>query len=217
MNSPFDFFDKIYCINLPTDNDRWSSVSTQFDKVNILDRVEQIYVTPLDQKITSSKLKYPRGEIGVSLSQLKIIVHAISSNINNVLIFEDDFKFTENTLINLNNSIYELPINWNIFFLGGTPVNKLTKYSNNLYKTNEFYGAYAYALNKPSLLTLYDYAMDRISVRPYDSFTSDLSVNSGNGYVMIDPVCWPVSGNSTIRNGYRDYDCYIRDKWIQNT
>ena len=41
MKNPFDYFDKIFCINLDSRPDRWESVQKEFDKVGILDRVER--------------------------------------------------------------------------------------------------------------------------------------------------------------------------------
>ena len=32
-NNPFDYFDKIFCINLDSRPDRWKQVQTEFDKV----------------------------------------------------------------------------------------------------------------------------------------------------------------------------------------
>ena len=39
--NPFDYFDKIFCINLDSRPDRWEQVQKEFDKVGILDRVER--------------------------------------------------------------------------------------------------------------------------------------------------------------------------------
>ncbi len=41
MKNPFDYFDKIFCINLDSRPDRWKQVQKEFDKVGILDRVER--------------------------------------------------------------------------------------------------------------------------------------------------------------------------------
>ena len=38
----FDYFDKIFCINLDSRPDRWELAQSEFDKVGILDRVERV-------------------------------------------------------------------------------------------------------------------------------------------------------------------------------
>lgn len=39
MKNPFDYFDKIYCINLDSRTDRWERTQTEFEKVGIENRV----------------------------------------------------------------------------------------------------------------------------------------------------------------------------------
>lgn len=212
MKSPFDFFDKIYCINLPKSTDRWSKAQTQFSKVGIADRVEKIWAEPPHDKIFVPTLKFPKGEMGVSLSQTKVLVHAIASQATNVLIFEDDVVFTDDAIDRLNEFMMELPSDWDIMFLGGNPFQPMQRVSDKVLKTTGFTCAFAYALPQKSLLKLYDSAINNISQRPYDIFTSQLSSN-GNGYTLNLPICWQAAGNSVIRNAHRDYQNYLEGQW----
>jgi len=48
MKNPFDFFNKIYCINLDRRSDRWEKVSKEFESIEIYDRVERFSAFELD-------------------------------------------------------------------------------------------------------------------------------------------------------------------------
>ena len=212
MKSPFDFFDKIYCINLPNDTDRWAHAVIQFEKIGILDRVEKIYATPPHKDINVPSLKFPRGEMGVSLSQNKVIMNALISGANNVLIFEDDIVFEADTINKLETALAELPEDWDILFFGGNPVEGMSKYSSTLNKTKVFYGAFAYALTRQSMLKIINQFFDKLTIMPYDGLTSNISLE-GNGYVINTPICWPHPGESVIRKAYRDYTNFLKNQW----
>lgn len=216
MASPFDFFDEIYCISLPGNVTRWQKCINQFRYYNILDRVKRIHVTPPHPDITVPTLKFPRGEIGVSLSQCKALVHAAAHQAKNVLIFEDDVVFEDGCLERLAKSIQELPEDWDIFFLGGNPDRKMEEYSENLLRTKQFVCAFAYAINGPNILKLYNEVMDNISLRPYDIFTSDMSLY-GKGYAVNPPICWQDEGHSFIRDAYRNYKPHLTQQWNKNS
>ena len=63
QNSPFDYFDAIYCINLDYRRDRWNEVKIEFEEMGILDRV-----------IRFSAIRTPEnGHLGCFLSHRAII------------------------------------------------------------------------------------------------------------------------------------------------
>jgi GR25 family glycosyltransferase involved in LPS biosynthesis len=214
MNNPFDFFDKIYCINLPDSKLRWSNAITEFQKINIHDRVEKIWVDRPYKDINIPTLKFPRGELGVSLSQTKALVHAIRNNANNVLIFEDDVTFESNTIEVLTNALAELPSDWELFFLGGNPVAPMQNYSNTLFKVSKILCAHAYAVNKSIMLKLYDEMMDKLTWQPYDGVTSMLA-EQGHGYITNPPICQTKEGQSEIRNAFRSYTEILKSNWVK--
>ncbi len=83
----FDYFDAIYCINLDRRTDRWEAVQKEFDKVGILDRV-----------VRFSAIETPEnGAIWCLLSHRSIIQKAQKMGWKNVLVFEDDVSFMQNT------------------------------------------------------------------------------------------------------------------------
>lgn len=212
----FDYFDKIYCINLPDSEDRKELATEEFRKVGIDDRVEFIYATPPHESTKCTPLKFPKGEIGVSLSQIKAVVHAIDANANNVLIFEDDFTFIDSELKRIKSCIQELPEDWDVFFLGGHPIAQMMPFSMNLLKTRMFVQANAYAINSHKFVELYDMVMDNLTIHPYDWCTGKMAAH-GKGYTASPPICVQRAGDSIIRGGYRSYTKKVPQHWREYT
>ena len=139
MNNPFEFFSKIYCINLDSRTDRWEHAKEEFSKINILDKVERF-----------SAIKHDDGRIGVIKSNLEILKIAKANNYDNVLIFEDDVLFINNPIEVLTKSIEDLKKikNWSLFYLGANTHNPLTKVTDNLYVLKNAYAAHSFCYNK---------------------------------------------------------------------
>jgi GR25 family glycosyltransferase involved in LPS biosynthesis len=118
MRNPFDYFDKIYCINLDSRPDRWEQAKSEFEKVEILDRVERFsacvgkaevngsvgprarHLGVDDDQIVDGELNRDNRTLwrqldGVTLSMLTCIKNAKDLGCDNVLIFEDDVEFVQ--------------------------------------------------------------------------------------------------------------------------
>ena len=54
MKTPFNFFDKIYCINLEERTDRWEECLSEFKKYGI-ENVERIKAVKIDEESIPSK------------------------------------------------------------------------------------------------------------------------------------------------------------------
>lgn len=159
MNSnknPFDYFDKIFCINLDSRPDRWELAQSEFDKVGISDRVERVTA------ITTKEVPYdprPRknrnasdllGQFACASSHNKCTKLAIQYNARNYLVFEDDFYFKNYDESYLNTCINELPSDWRLFSFGYNDWSQRKPnefYSENLNKMYGFGLAHAYAIN----------------------------------------------------------------------
>jgi GR25 family glycosyltransferase involved in LPS biosynthesis len=151
MNNPFDFFHRIYCINLSHRTDKWEQSLQEFEKVGIKDRVIRFDGIKFDE----NKYGWMSRRGGCFGSHREIINICNKDNISNVLIFEDDVQFINNTIENLNLSLKELPEQWNIFYLGMNPVtdifhDPLVRISKNLLKVKSAYTTHAIAYNKTS-------------------------------------------------------------------
>ena len=124
MSNPFDFFDKIYCINLDHRTDRWESAQNEFDKLGIADRVKRI--SAVNREDVKAKygdkvcnLNNPKlGQLAVTESSRKCIDDAVKRGAKNCLTFQDDVCFRNYDADFFREALNELPDDWETLFLG---------------------------------------------------------------------------------------------------
>ncbi len=110
MQSPFFFFDAVYCIVTDTKSVRWAVMRKRLRALG-LDRVIRVFPAVMTPE---------NHHIGCALSHRSIISRARRQNLGNVLVFEDDAIFLDETLYYLQRSVNELKArDWNVFYLGG--------------------------------------------------------------------------------------------------
>jgi hypothetical protein len=110
LQSPFFFFDAIYCINLDRAPDRWKSMQRRFLDVGVQKRVRRFAAveTPHDH------------QIGRALAHRGIIAEAKQLQLKNVLVLEDDARFSPAAVLELRNSLHDLnQREWYTLYLGG--------------------------------------------------------------------------------------------------
>lgn len=184
MNNPFDFFDKIFYINLDGRKDRNEHITNELSKYNIkyerfsavrLSEEESELMTqkgyPLCEKVSDENpyhrdriKKVTLGQRSCLLSHLKIYQYAKEKNLNNVLIFEDDMVFNKNVDVIdvMNKTLEELKnVEWDMFFLGCLPLYKLEKYGDYLYRLFYLSTSHSYVINKSCYDTLLDFPFDK--------------------------------------------------------
>lgn len=123
MKNPFNFFDKIYCINLEERTDRWEECLSEFKKYGI-ENVERIKAVKIDEESIPSKR---RGQMGCSLSYAICVNKSLIEKAESVLILEDDFDFVfdkEKLYYKMNKALNALPEDWDSLYLGGTVVDE---------------------------------------------------------------------------------------------
>lgn len=220
MSSSFDFFDAIYCIHLPEHQERWDTALKEFAKVGIADRVIPVSAPRPHVSCTMPALKYPQGELGCWLSHGKALGHALASGAENVLFIEDDIMFFDNSEHRLSLALNELPTDWDLLFLTGSPRSPLNKISPNLSPiTGKFLSTVAYALPQRSLMKFHDFRYELLGVtKPLADSPTNRFAQEYNGYAVTPYLCLSHPGTSEIRNAHRDYNNNIAkfwDKFIQ--
>jgi GR25 family glycosyltransferase involved in LPS biosynthesis len=181
MNNPFNFFDKIFCINLDDRQDRWIDCCKIFNKYEMMHKVERFSALKFTHQ--DPRLIKVMGQIGCSMSHFGVLKKAKEQNLNNFLVLEDDFCFEFEPFElfeKMNSSLLELPNNWNMFYLGGNldssyNVDPIEKYSDNLFKLNACHTTHAFAVNK----NIYDVILK-------DEPTLDELPSWHNKYTVID-------------------------------
>ena len=108
--SPFWFFDAIYCINVDNAAGRWATMQERFERIGIADRVRRF-----------PAIETPAcHHLGCTLSHRRIVQLARDQGLDNVLVFEDDAIFLEGTAWCLRQSLAELADRpWDLLYLGG--------------------------------------------------------------------------------------------------
>lgn len=110
MAAAFFFFDAIYCIGLQKEVARRSAMERRFEALGIARRV-----------VFFPAIETPGNHhIGCALSHRTIIAEGERRRLHNILVFEDDAIFLDDTLYHLSRSIEELQRqDWHLFYLGG--------------------------------------------------------------------------------------------------
>jgi hypothetical protein len=110
ISSPFSKFDAIYCINLDRQSERWTAMQRRFEKFGIQNCVRRM---PAADTPSNSN-------VGCALSHRRILEQAKRQGLRNVLVFEDDARFTADAPEVLAASLRELEgRDWQFLYLGG--------------------------------------------------------------------------------------------------
>ena len=131
-----EFFDQIYVISLKRSKARHASVESILKGLDYkiywaVDGMKQdidelnkagIYSS---EDVKEKRIKAKRepqdmtmGAIGCAMSHLGVMEEMIEKNYDNVLILEDDISVNEESLSALKGSLSELPVDWELFYLG---------------------------------------------------------------------------------------------------
>ena len=158
---PNEYFDEIFCINLPRATERWSSVSERLKR-------EQIYVTRfegIDKKNLQTDFNHflarnPHtamnrlGRYAIWRTYSRLFEHILTLNIKNFLILEDDILFHKDFKYLFDNAVKKIP-NWDMWYLGSTQVNWVNLKQNEIqdfYKPNgSTYGMMGVGMKKDFL------------------------------------------------------------------
>ena len=107
-----NFFDEIYCINLPERTDKWKECEDEFKKHNL-------NVKKFDALKGSPKNGLLGGEIGLIATNIEILRDALKNNYDKILILEDDIIFNNDFNEKFESKIGDLPDDWESIHLGG--------------------------------------------------------------------------------------------------
>lgn len=225
MKNPFNFFDKIFLINLDSRKDRLQKAINQFNEYKInksitrFPAIKLIYENGINDKFLARS--------GCTLSHFEICKIAKQENLKNYLVLEDDFEFFHNpekTLSILEKSIADLPNDWDMFYLGGNLTNEygfnpIEKYSENLFKLKSCHTTHAMAFNAKFYDKFLDNAPDMNSIIDWtnkheiiDVFLSKNILYKHECFISNELLILQSEGFSDIEKNEYDY----RD-WLINS
>jgi hypothetical protein len=106
LESPFYFFDAIYCINLDSQTERWEKMQAGFQNLGILQRIRRFSAIETNP------------EVGYTLSHRHIVERAKRQGLKNVLVIEDEAIFPNDFELHLQHHLNLLKQqDWRFFYL----------------------------------------------------------------------------------------------------
>lgn len=224
--NPFDFFDKIFYINLDSRPERKLAVEELFSKYGIkAERFPAIQLTPEQNENLRQDGCYFRGDErpeharftkSCALSHLSVIFRAKLMGYKNVLVFEDDVVFREDILEELSLALEDLKKQerWDMFYIGCNPL-KYKKVTDHLGMSKGALAAHAYAVNNH----FYD-AVLKIPFRQLpsaDMYYHNLGVVESNRvYMAMQNLAWQAPSYSTLEETNVDYFPSIQARYDHN-
>lgn len=144
-----DHFNAVFCLNLERRKDRKQEVFNEFNKFGIY--AEFIY--GIDGKnlfksniISSDNTPVSQGDMGCTLSHLKIARLAKQRGIEQYFVFEDDVELADNFNEVFDNYIKQVPEDWDMIYLGGNHMGGTHYVMPNVAKIFRTYTTHAYAI-----------------------------------------------------------------------
>jgi GR25 family glycosyltransferase involved in LPS biosynthesis len=207
----FDYFDKVYCVNLDRREDRFENFKKEVEKYNLgeFERFSAYDGKTIDMSKYNTRLN--PGELGLVLSNLEIIKNAKTNKLKNVLIIEDDCKFTDEVL-NIKDYFDLLPKNWDMLYMGGNHnihmgINPPDNINEKVIKLHSTYSTHFVGINST--------AFDHIEVI-LSKFSEPLDVSYirlqriFNVYSYYPAIAKQIVDFSDIQNSITDYNWLIK-------
>ena len=196
MNVLSKYFDGIYCINLDSRKDRWEQCLTEFNKLGISDIVQRY-----------AGIKMKPGIAGCTKSHIELIKLAKERNLNNVLIFEDDFEIANDEFVDILEKSFEQlnskGLEYDLLYLGGNArggeLNNLI--DTNLARLKQCKTTHAYAINS----RIFDFILNKFENVNWADETNWM--NSNDNRLSID--IWYINNIQCLGNSYGTFPCLV--------
>lgn len=211
MKKLFDFFDKVFLINLDSRLDRLHECNSLFEQYNVIEQVERVSAIklPNNNNYFTDKIgsRINSGAMGLTLTMAEIFKTAKKNKYKNILVLEDDFimkngEYVEQILLQLKT------LSWDVLYLGANLHEKLSPVTENLYRIKSAYATHSVAYNE----TFYDYFLKNFeenNIGIIDVWLYNFAQKDLNCF-----CCWPIL--SLQRPSYSDIECKFSDyDWME--
>lgn len=207
-----DFVDNVYVINLDSREDRLNEVTSELSRFNI-QFSKQSAVNGKDLPEPANKIKsghydpknWNKGALGLVETTINIIEDAKLNGYDKIIIFEDDVELHDNICLIFQNSVDELPNDWEMFHFGIFHKIKPTRFSKSLVKVNGGVCCHAYMINS----NVFDIYLEELNKKnkPIDVTTLEKIHTRGKTYSFTKNLAFQknslsnISGN-VVSHGY---------------
>ncbi len=200
-----NYFDNIFCINLDRRTDRRAQAEAEFKKHGItVEFVSGVDGLTLDVKpmISADAELVSRGDLGCTLSHLKVVKLAKERGYENYFVFEDDVELSEDFNEIIGRRMSQVPIDWDMIYLGGNHDQPLIPINDAVSKMTRTFTTHAMGIYKSA----YD-AMIEVWGKENDKVDIGLSSlhSKMNCYVFRPHLAFQRAGFSDILEKYDDY------------
>lgn len=193
----FNFFDKVYLLNLQKREDRLLESAKLFEEYQI---PYEVFPAIEDRE---------QGARGLRDSVLLIFNEAIKNNYENIFIFEDDIKFVEPPQTfhyTMNEAVKQLPENYHLIYGGGQPTAGYASiYSANLLPAIHYFATHAVGYSKQGIKEILamgmDFPIDNWLVKEFQVF--------GRCFAVNPILCSQRAGFSDIGGNEINWDPFI--------
>jgi GR25 family glycosyltransferase involved in LPS biosynthesis len=192
--SPWNAFDRLYCITLADRPDRRRSAEEQFARVGLAGRVEFVVVQrhPTD------------SEQGIYESHMRCLNQGLAAGARTIVVFEDDVLFDRFSPPALADAVAFLNAGtpWDVFFLGGFAHSIRNTASPFVLHIRYRCAAHAYAVNRPFAETLVQTPWHNVA---FDDFIR--SLDSPRLYALYPSIAF--QSNAASDNAKRAWNVKI--------
>ena len=207
----FDYFDKVYCVNLDRRADRLHNFQEEVKKFDLGEYERFSAIDGKQINITEFNSRLNPGEIGLVLSNLDIIRDAREKKYDKILIVEDDCIFTDE-VIKIKEYLEVLPEDWEMLYMGGNHnthmgVPEPIKINDKVVKLHSTYSTHFVGV-KSSMFDYMEAVLKRLN-EPLDVCYTRLQ-KSFNVYSFYPAIAKQKSDFSDILNRVIDYNWLIK-------
>jgi len=207
----FDRFDKVFLVNLDKRVDRLENFQNQVDRYDLGDykRVSAVDGTTINLGKYTNKLR--PGELGLLLTNLRIIKESKENKYETILIVEDDCNFSEE-IKKIDEYFSVLPSDWDMLYMGGNHNTHMrvpppTKINEKVVKLHSTYSTHFVGIKN----TLYEHIESIVSKyqEPLDLTYVKLQ-KIFNVYSFYPGIANQIVDYSDIQNNITDYRWLIK-------
>lgn len=178
---------KVFCINLDERPEKWELSKKEAEKLHL-------------DPVRVSATKASPGFVGCRLSHLGLLADVKEYVF---MVIEDDIKVCcENPSQALQDSMSELPNDWDMLYLGATLNTPLEKYSDHLYRIKQGWTTHAIIYNNQNGVV--DYILNA-DIRKIDVFYSDDVQEKFNCFITYPMILTQREGFSDVIRKDVDY------------
>jgi GR25 family glycosyltransferase involved in LPS biosynthesis len=205
MKTLNNYFQEIHCINLDRRTDRWEESEEEFKKHGL--NVERF--SAFDGKSLTQMPGLNAGQLGAIYSHRGIIQKAKDRNLDNILILEDDVKFSDDVNNQFSEIYSRIPDDWDVILFGGNHVGnnpwargEMRLIADNVFKVSHSLALHCYAVKN----TVYDMAIDALSQMndTNDALFAQIQKDI-NCYIIRPHLAWQRPSYSDLCGLYSDH------------